>query len=123
MLTHLWEHVHTLSVRYGVDPVVFGVLYIAHHPLFWGTMAWLAARVRQRRRVVLQIVLGVFFWVMPYAYILLFSRHLPVWVYPIVGVVLVIGGRHAIGEIRKNLARRVASKTPAPASDEPAIFL
>ena len=49
MLTHLWEHVHTLSARYGVNPVVFGALYIAHHPLFWGTMAWLAARVRLRR--------------------------------------------------------------------------
>ena len=122
MLTHLWEHVHALSERYGVDPVVFGVLYIAHHPLFWGTMAWLATRVRLRRPVVPQIVLGVFFWVMPYGYILLFSHNLPWWTYLIVALVLAIGGRHAVREIRKILARRAACKISAPAPDETAIF-
>lgn len=123
MITHLWEHVHTLSVRYGLNPAIFGVLYIAHHPLFWGTMAWLAARVRLRRPVRLQVALGVFFWVMPYAYIVLFGRNLPLWIYPIVGVVLLVGGRHAVGEIRKNLGRRAASQTPRSTADEPVIFL
>ncbi|MEO7716690.1 MAG: hypothetical protein ABIY70_10835 [Capsulimonas sp.] len=122
MLTHLWAHVHTLSLRYEVDPIVFGVLYIAHHPLFWGTMAWLAARVRLQRPVLPQIVLGVFFWVMPYGYILLFSRNLPVWIYFVVAVVLLVGGRHAFGEIRKTLARRVASKTNASPTDEPLVL-
>ena len=70
-----------------------------------------------------QIVLGVFFWVMPYGYILLFGHGLPLWIYPLVAVVLLIGGRHAIGEIRKNLARRAASQTADSTSDEPVIFL
>lgn len=103
-MTHLWQHVLTLGGQYGVDPVLFAVLYLAHHPLFWGTMAWLAARVRRRRPVAVPITLGVFFWLMPYAYVFLFGHNLPWWAYALAGVVLIVGGTHMVNEVRKRLA-------------------
>lgn len=103
-MTHLWQHVLTLGERYGVDPVLFAVLYLAHHPLFWGTMAWLAACVRRKRPVAVPVALGVFFWLLPYGYVFLFGRNLPWWAYAVAALVLAVGGTHVVKEIRRRLA-------------------
>lgn len=113
-MRHLWNHIEQMGRAHGVDPLVFAVLYLAHHPLFWGTMAWLAYRVRKRRPIVLQVILGTFFWLMPYLYILVFGHGLPLWIYGAVAVILIVGGRHAFLEFRKRLA---AAKQSAPATD------
>ena len=91
------------------------MLYIAHHPLFWGTMAWLASAVRRRRPVVLQVTLGVFFWIMPYGYVFLFGHGLPFWAWALAALVLCIGGTHAIREIRRRL--KPVQTVPALRSD------
>ncbi len=101
---HLWAHLLHLGQTYGVNPVLFAVLYLAHHPLFWGTMAWLAARHRQRRPVAGVIALAVFFWLLPYAYVFLFGRGLPWWVYVLALALLALGGPHLVKEIRRRLA-------------------
>lgn len=107
-LSHLWAHVLALGNAYGVNAALFAVLYLAHHPLFWGTMAWLAARVRRRQPVAGVVALGVFFWIMPYAYVLAFGHGLPWWAYAVACVVLLIGGAHTIREIRRRLRASAA---------------
>lgn len=104
MLLTLWRHVTALGIHYGVNPLVFAVLYLAHHPLFWGTMAWLAARVRAKRPVRPVVALGVLFWLLPYLYVFAFGRGLPWWVYGSAAVVLAVGGAHAVREIRRRLS-------------------
>ena len=92
LLRH-WHALLLLGTAHGVNPVLFGALYLAHHPLFWGTMAWLAARVRRQapgRPAV--AALGVFFWMMPYAYVFLFGRGLPWWAYGLALFFLAVGG-------------------------------
>jgi hypothetical protein len=103
MILALWNHILALGREHGVNPWVFGVLYLLHHPLFWGTIAWLAARVRQRRRVGGVIVLAVFFWFMPYLYIFFFGRALPWWVYALVLLLIALGAPHVLKEIRRRL--------------------
>ena len=98
-----WHALLLFGTAHGVNPWLFGALYLAHHPLFWGTMAWLAARVRQKRPVALQVGLGVAFWFLPYAYIFLFGRGLPWWAYALALLVVALGGTHALKEIRRRL--------------------
>ena len=109
-LLHLWRHVLQIGSRYGVDPAVFAALYLAHHPLFWGTMAWLASCVRRRRPVAVPVVLGVFFWLLPYGYVFLFGRGLPWWAWGVALLVVGVGGTHAVREIQ----RRLSVTRPAP---------
>ena len=103
MLLTLWHHITQLGTQYGVDPLLFAVLYFAHHPLFWGTMVWLATRVRQKKPSAGVVALGVFFWFLPYSYVFAFGRGLPWWVYALAAVAIAIGGTHALREIRKRL--------------------
>lgn len=105
MIFILWRHVTDLGAAHGVDPFLFAVLYLAHHPLFWGTMAWLAARVRAKKPVSGVIALAVFFWLLPYLYIFLFGRRLPWWAYLLSTIAIVIGGLHAGREIRRRLIK------------------
>lgn len=107
-LSHFWAHVLALGSRYGVNAVLFALLYLAHHPLFWGTMAWLAARVKRRQPTAGVVALGVFFWVMPYAYVLVFGHGLPAWAYAVAAVVLLIGGAHMVREVRRRLRATAA---------------
>ncbi len=102
-MTQLWHHLLQLGRDHGVNPWLFGALYLSHHPLFWGTMAWLAVRVRRKRPVAGVVALGVFFWTMPYAYVLLFGRGLPWWAYGVALVFLAIGGTHLVQDIRRRL--------------------
>lgn len=106
---HLWAHVLRLGKDYGVNAVLFAVLYLAHHPLFWGTMAWLATRVRQGKPTAGVVALGVFFWLMPYAYVFAFGHGLPWGAYAVAAVVLLVGGIHMVKEVRRRLQ---ASRTP-----------
>ena len=98
-----WHALLLFGTAHGVNPWLFGALYLVHHPLFWGTMAWLAARVRRKRPVALQVTLGVVFWLMPYAYVFIFGHALPWWAYALALIVLAVGGTHALKEIRRRL--------------------
>lgn len=113
---HLWHHVERLGNRYGVDPIVFGMLYLSHHPLFWGTMAWLAARARRKKPIRLQVTLGVVFWFMPYAYVFLFGHGLPAWAWAIAVVFVAVGGTHMVRKIRRRIinAHAMARGLPGP---------
>jgi uncharacterized membrane protein len=105
LMIHFWLYTEKLGRDYHVDPLVFAVLYLAHHPLFWGTIIWIIARLRLKQPVVPHSIIAAFFYTMPYAYVLIFGRGLPWWVYVIVGSVIIIGGRHAYRHAKSKIAK------------------
>ncbi len=123
MLLTLWNHILALGRQHGVNPWVFGVLYLIHHPLFWGTVAWLAARVRRHRPIGALIPLAVFFWFLPYLYVFLFGHALPWWAYALALLLVSLGAPHAVKEVRRRLrpadARLPGLGLPARRDQEP----
>jgi len=105
MVSHFWHHLMVLGAQYGVNPLIFAALYLAHHPLFWGTMAWLAARLKAKKPVAAVITLGVFFWLLPYSYVFVFGRGLPWWAYALAAVCLGVSGWHVNKEIQRRRSR------------------
>ena len=102
----LWHNILNYGNAHGVSPILFALLYVAHHPLFWGTVAWIAARLRKKRPVIGLVVLAIFFWVMPYGYVLAFGRGLPIGAYAAAGLLLLVGGIHAGWQVQKKFRRR-----------------
>lgn len=102
-MLQIWNHCLQIGIAHGVNPWIFGALYLAHHPLFWGTFTLIVLRVRQRRPVKALAVLDTFFWFMPYLYIVVFGHGLPWWIYALVLLALALGAPHALRQIRHRL--------------------
>jgi hypothetical protein len=102
-MLNVWRHMMEYGSQHGVNPVFFAVLYMIHHPLFWGTMAWLVKRAREHKPVRSLVPLAAGFWLMPYAYVVVFGRNLPVWMYGAVAVVVLVGGVHVVQTVTTRL--------------------
>jgi hypothetical protein len=90
-----------ISADYGVNPVVFGVLYFGAMPVFLGVAAWLAKRARMGRPVLLQAGLLLFLAIQPYLYVALFGENLPRWVYGAIVVLVALAVWSTVRTIRK----------------------
>ena len=77
--------------NYGVDPVVFLVIYLVSVPVFYYSLfRMIRARRQEARqgRVMLWSAIFLCTNVAPFLYVLLFGRNLPWWVYGIIAVLI-----------------------------------
>ena len=81
----------TLSEHYGVNPVVFGVLYFGSMPLFALSVGWWWRSARQGRSTPLPALTTGLLFVGAYLYVLVAGRNLPLWVYFFMAAMLILG--------------------------------
>lgn len=96
-----------LGRAYGVDPVIFGSIYVATIPFFWGSVAWIVRNARCGRSVTAPAVSTCFFMVAAYVYPFWVGENLPLWTYLAVGGCVAYCG---ITTLRKVRAAARASK-------------
>jgi len=98
-----------VQYRFGVNPVIFGILYFGTIPPY--IYAWIRlARSIKRKNVVsihkwATVVATIF--ILPYAYVFFFGRNLPVVVYIAASVLMILLGWKGISRYRK--LRRVSN--------------
>ena len=102
-ITTFWHYILAMGAKHGVNPTVFAVLYIIHHPLFWGTVTWIVVRVKRRLVIWPHCILAAAFWLMPYTYIALSVKNLPWYVEVGIGIVFLFGLYKAVQEVRKKI--------------------
>ena len=102
----------SLGAEYGVDPLVFGAIYVGAIPLFTLCVAWLVRNVRRGRSPVVPGLCAGACFVSAYVYLLVVGMNVPGWVYAAV-VALVVGGAwSAVRSVRAKLAAARAEPTP-----------
>ena len=102
-----------LGAEYGVDPVVFGTIYVAAIPFFTASVAWLVRNARRGRSPVVPALAAGFCFVSAYLYLIVAGRNVPWWVYALV-VALVVGGAvSTVRSVRKRVAEAKAEGPPA----------
>ncbi len=92
-----------LGARYGVNPIVFGSIYVGAIPFFTLSIAWLARNLRRRRSIVAPLLSASFFFVSAYLYLIVVGRDIPVWVYLFIGGMVVFGAFSTLKKIRGQL--------------------
>jgi hypothetical protein len=97
-----------LGKRYGVNPIVFGAIYVGAIPFFWLSVGWLFRRLRRGHSIVAPSLSAGFFFVSAYLYLILAGRNVPAWVYVVV-VLLVTGS--AWSTVKSLRARSRAART------------
>ena len=107
MLATLTTWFNSLGESYGVDPLVFGAIYIGAIPFFLLSVGWLVRRRRAGRPTLAPMLCAGFFFVSAYLYLAVVGRNIPTWVWIFVAALIGYGAWSAVRDIR-----RKSSATP-----------
>lgn len=92
-----------LGREHGVNPIVFGSIYVGAIPFFSLSVAWLIRNLRHRRSPVVPALSASFCFVSAYLYLLVAGKNIPIWVYGFVAGMIALGAYSTIRKIRTRL--------------------
>ena len=87
-----WETIKhwflSLGENYGVNPYIFGGIYLGAVPFFFICLSWTIKNIKQKRSFVLPLLLTGLFFISAYLYLIIAGKNIPVWVYIFIGVMI-----------------------------------
>ena len=95
----------SLGDEYGVDPLVFGAIYVGAIPFFLLSIGWLVRRARAGRPIVLPVLCAGLCFISAYLYLAIAGRNIPPWVWLMLGAMVAYGAVTAIRDTRRKIAR------------------
>ena len=98
----------SLGDQYGVNPIIFGSIYVGAIPFFTVSVARLVRNLRRKQSIVLPALSASFFFVSAYLYLLVAGRNIPVWVYGFIAVMIAYGVYSTINKIRTQVEPNAA---------------
>jgi len=81
----------SLGENYGVNPIIFGSIYVGAIPFFTLSIGWLVRNYRKKKSIILPGLSAGFFFVSAYLYLIIAGENVPFWVYLFI-IALVVGG-------------------------------
>ncbi len=70
-----------LGEPYGVNPVIFGSIYVGAVPFFWLAIAWLVRNLRKRKPISGPVLMMSGCAISAYVYLIVVGQNVPLWVY------------------------------------------
>lgn len=98
------EWFFSLGGQYGVNPLVFGAIYVGAIPFFTLSLGWTIRNLRRKRPATLPAFLTGFFFISAYLYLLIAGRGIPWWVYGMIVGLVVFGAVSTMRKVRRKLA-------------------
>ncbi len=81
----------SLGEKYGVNPYIFGGIYIGAIPLFFLCLAWSVRNIRNKKPFVIPVLLTGLCFISAYLYLISVGKNIPVWVYIFISVMVLYG--------------------------------
>lgn len=103
----------SLGANYGVNPWIFGAIYVGAIPFFFASIAWLVARARAHRSTVVPAMCAGFCFVSAYLYLAIAGRNIPLWVWIFLAVLVLYGAVSTVRDTRRKIARARQEAAPA----------
>jgi len=90
ILSRLQELMRTARDYYGVNPVIFLILFLGSAPFFYYSLFRLGRALLQKSGAAIRLWSFVFLCATaaPFVYVLLFGRHLPWWIYIVIALLI-----------------------------------
>ncbi len=104
MIEAAQEWFFSLGENYGVNPWIFGAIYVGAIPFFLASIGWLVKRARAHRSTVVPTMLAGFFFVSAYLYLAIAGRNIPVWVWIFLAALVIYGAWSTIRDTRRKIA-------------------
>ncbi|MFA8342248.1 MAG: hypothetical protein ACEPO8_04675 [Rhodothermaceae bacterium] len=83
-----------LGAEYGVNPIIFGAIYVGAIPFFTLSLGWLVKNLRRKKSIVLPLFSTGFFFISAYLYLIIAGKNVPFWVYLFI-ILLVVAGAYS----------------------------
>lgn len=97
----------SLGEQYGVNPIIFGSIYVGAIPFFTLSIAWLVRNYRKGISIVFPVLSASFFFISAYLYLMIAGQNVPWWVYGLVFLMLVYGAWSTYKNVRKQINEEV----------------
>lgn len=106
---HQW--ILDLGAEYGVNPYIFGTIYVGAIPFFLLSVGWLVRRARAGRSTLLPALCAGLCFVSAYLYLAIVGRNIPLWVWVFLAGLVAYGAWSAIRDIRRKIAAARAAES------------
>jgi hypothetical protein len=117
-LDWIYDWFMSLGAQYGVNPIVFGAIYVGAIPFFTLSVAWIIRNVRRGKPLALPVLSAMFFLVSAYLYLIVVGRNIPVWVYVFIAAMVGYSLYTTFARIRR-AARRAEAEAERQARTPP----
>ncbi len=107
MLDALLEWFLGLGAQYGVNPLVFGAIYVGAIPFFTLCLGWTIRNLRRKQPASLPAFLTGFFFISAYLYLIIAGRGIPAWVYIVIVGLVVFGAVSTVRKVRRRIAEPI----------------
>ena len=91
-----------LGVEYGVNPVIFGSLYVGSIPFFTLSLGWVIKNLRQGKPIAIPLLLTGIFFISAYLYLVIVGKNIPVWVYLVIIAMTLFGIVTVVKKVRRS---------------------
>ena len=91
----------SLGDKYNVNPYIFGTIYIGAIPLFFLGLSWTIKNIKEKKSIVLPVLLTGLCFISAYLYLLIAGENIPWWVYVFIGLMVVYGIYSTIKKIKE----------------------
>ena len=105
----------SLGDQYGVNPIIFGSIYVGAIPFFTLSIARLIRNLRRKKSIVLPALSASFFFISAYLYLLVAGRNIPLWVYGFIAAMVAFGVYSTLKKIRTQA--HLPEAEPPPVAD------
>lgn len=92
-----------LGEQYGVNPIIFGAIYVGAIPFFTLSIAWLVNNFRKKKSIVLPALLAGFFFISAYLYLIIVGKNVPFWVYSFVALLVIFSTWSTIKKVKSRI--------------------
>ena len=99
---HQW--ILDLGAQYGVNPYIFGAIYVGAIPFFLLSIGWLVRRARAGRSTLLPTMCAGLCFVSAYLYLAVAGRNIPVSVWIFLACLVSYGAWSTIRDTRRKIA-------------------
>lgn len=90
----------SLGENYGVNPIIFGSIYVGAIPFFTISIGWLVQNYRKKKSIILPALSATFFFISAYLYLIIAGRNVPFWVYLVVIAMVAVGAYSTIKKVK-----------------------
>lgn len=95
----------SLGENYGVNPYIFGGIYIGAIPFFFLCLGWTMKNIHHKKSIIVPVLLTGLFFISAYLYLIIAGKNIPAWVYVFIALMAIYGIYSTIVKIKK--AKRI----------------